>query len=73
MKTNSLRSAVKRLVMSAQPRVGKVDIAAALNEARERHRLGIPTPPMTPEQIESLQRTPLGRALLAARKRVGIL
>lgn len=71
MKTNSLLAKVRRLTEQAKPPEQEVDIAAAILKARADHRAGIPRKPATPEQIDNMQRSPLGRAILAARRRLG--
>jgi hypothetical protein len=73
VKTNSLLSKVRRLNKDAKPPVQEVDIVAILIQGREDSRNGIVrTPkPLTPEEVAEMERTLVGRTLLAARRRVG--
>jgi hypothetical protein len=54
-------------------KVGEVDMAAGILQGREDARAGTPPAPFTAERIDNMQRSPLGRAILAARRRVGWL
>lgn len=66
-------SQIKRLEkLEKAAKVGVVDIATAILEARANFRAGIKRPPLTAEQTDQMQRSPLGRAILAARRRVGL-